>query len=302
MDEGRKVGLSSTVGMPTFLPLFARTLGMASVRRLTSAVGIVPAVKKKSAITAKKMLWVAVAVDVFSGLMTTYGLVFVGSGVYTVIYSSTTAFTAVLSRLLGEKLETAQWISIAIITLGLLVNASAVLDASSLVAKNGTVQSYAEVVFGITLMLLGTILHAMSYIVNSYIIKKQGVSAFDLCSSMGESEAAILAAYSIGVSFLFGFSDTYAAVILDAPLAIVVFFGIMLMAALHALSFFAMLEEISPVSISILKALLAVTVFSFAAVLFCDNMASQCYSFVKAGGMMLVVFGSVTFVMSEHVR
>ena len=66
---------------------------------------------------------VPTAVDLCSGVLVMMGLLVVGSGVYVVIYSSCTAWTAVLSRLfLRRRLARMQWLGVALCTLGLAAN------------------------------------------------------------------------------------------------------------------------------------------------------------------------------------
>lgn len=63
------------------------------------------------------------AVDLCSGVLVMMGLLVVGSGVYVVIYSSCTAWTAVLSHLfLRRRLTRMQWLGVVLCTLGLAAN------------------------------------------------------------------------------------------------------------------------------------------------------------------------------------
>ena len=68
------------------------------------------------------------SLDFFSGILVLLGLVHVGSGIFTVVYSSTTAFCAIFSCCSGApsgRLRRGQWLAVAGITLGLLLNAVA---------------------------------------------------------------------------------------------------------------------------------------------------------------------------------
>mmetsp|Transcript_13625 Transcript_13625/g.26310 ORF Transcript_13625/g.26310 Transcript_13625/m.26310 type:complete len:347 (-) Transcript_13625:127-1167(-) len=313
MDQVKYMGATSE-WPPTLLPLLARCVGMYFVKfvaELLVKLGITekslgrPQVQDKviyaeteSGQLSKKLLAVAVAIDISSGMLTTSGLLLVGSGVYTVIYSSTTAFTAVMSWFLGQHLVSGQIISIAMITMGLVINGLAVIDA----AGSASSAEALHVALGIICVLLGTVLHAAAYVFNERVIKTHNVSPFVLCSQMGAVEASLLAIYNLGLITVYGsdflYLDSIRATGTSSSDVAIGYLALMFMDSLHALSFFAMLGQLGAVTTGVLKSLLAVSVFSFAAIFFCDKEATQCFSVMKAASLLVVLFGSAAYRIS----
>lgn len=276
----------------TMLPLLANTLGMASV-----GLFVVPT-KREAPLPAAQRFW-ATAIDMTSGALTSSGIVLVGSGTFTVIYSSTPAWTAVISFVLGHTvLDGGQWLGIAFVTLGLAMNGLGLLDAAD------DESSADSLGLGVLLSLGGTVLHAGAFVFNERVIKVTKVAPFELCAKIGAAETALLLLYT---AFLLATNDADALYL--APVraagatvgAVVVGYGLLVFInAMHALAFFAMLGQLGAVSTGVLKAVLAVLIFTFAAVFFCENQASQCFSPFKAGSMLLVLFGSFVFVLATQ--
>lgn len=127
---------------PAGITVLCNTLGMASVGLLAAGVKRLFAAltANKAGGTAEgsssttttassalpvldKRVLLAAAVDLASTLLSVSGLMLVGSGVYVIMYSSCTAWVAILSRaLLGKRLPTLRWLGVALCTLGLVVN------------------------------------------------------------------------------------------------------------------------------------------------------------------------------------
>ncbi|GBG30914.1 Hypothetical Protein FCC1311_071352 [Hondaea fermentalgiana] len=313
MDKVKYLGATSD-WPPTLLPLLAHCIGMFAVRNVAQALvafNVVDASLGKPSNVAddgkegfrplpRRQLAIATCIDVSSGMLTSSGLLLVGSGVYTVIYSSTTAWTAVLSWLLGQELLSGQWLGIAFVTLGLIMNGLGVLDA----AGSASQAEAMHIFIGVVCVLVGTVLHAAAYVYNERVIKRSRVSPFELCSQVGGVETALILGYNLALTFVYDFNTLYVDAVADkgasyASVALA-YSALVAVNSLHSLSFFAMLGQLGAVTTGVLKSLLAVSVFFFAAVLFCDKQATQCFSSFKAASMLVVLFGSAVFRMASE--
>lgn len=91
-------------------------------------------------------------------LFSIYRMVYCGSGLFQVAFSSVAVFSAIYSRLiLGVYVSPTQWFGIAIVTTGLCISS---------LSSNSHSES---LVLGIILTLIGAQFYALSYIVNEYI-------------------------------------------------------------------------------------------------------------------------------------
>mmetsp|Transcript_11722 Transcript_11722/g.19093 ORF Transcript_11722/g.19093 Transcript_11722/m.19093 type:complete len:344 (-) Transcript_11722:743-1774(-) len=308
---------------PTLLPLAANCIGMFFVGYCGPIVAWArqrqdgldkQGGKIKDNILTSKVLFIATVIDLVSGMLTSSGLLLVGSGVYTIIYSSTTAWTAVLAWFLGEELPSTKWFGIAIVTLGLTINGIGVLEDSWVEYQSKDDDEKAEahqhhainVAIGVLFMILGTILHAGAFVYNERVIKGMGVSPFHLCSQIGKVEVCILLVYNFVLICLYGPTYLYLEGVNDAgstvSSVIWSYLGLIMTNMVHALAFFSMLGQLGAVSTGILKSVLAVSVFSFAAIFYCSIDASQCLTPFKAASMVIVIFGSFTFVLASKQR
>ena len=90
-------------------------------------------------------------------------MVYCGSGLFQVAFSSVAIFSAIYSRIFLKTFITPlQWVGIVIVTMGLVVSP---LSSN---AKGGSP------IVGILLTLLGAQFYAISYIVNEYISVSEG--------------------------------------------------------------------------------------------------------------------------------
>ena len=61
--------------------------------------------------------------DLTSGILITTGLLMLGGALYTVIYSSTTVWTALIARCSGEALSSGRWLGVLLVTAGMVLGA-----------------------------------------------------------------------------------------------------------------------------------------------------------------------------------
>ena len=160
------------------IPMLCNTLGMwmaASFSMFT----------REAAIDTKRQysraIIVATALDFASGLLVMLGLLSVGSAEFALIYSSCTAWTAMLSWACGMKLKALEWSGVVLVTLGLFLNAGTKDNA-------GEEEQSHPSVWGSFVLLVGTVLHSASFVYNEINLKdeKAKISPHFLCSAMGK--------------------------------------------------------------------------------------------------------------------
>ena len=258
---------------------------------------------------------VASSIDLCSGLLVMIGLLSVGSGMYVIIYSSCTAWTAVISRVfLGKRLHPLQAIGVVLCTLGLCANglASALhVEETALVdtedhpatrAFHG--QTRGAVVVGALAVLAGSILHSGMFVLVEKGAASRGmrdeIAPLDMCSRMGCVESGVVACWVAGLVMAFSPAEVLVAPQLAAHNTTLWYAG-MLYAALtaanmlHALSFFVLIGQLGATGSSVLKGLHAVLVFCFSALFYCRFQSSQCATPLKVCAMALVLAGTIVY-------
>jgi drug/metabolite transporter (DMT)-like permease len=114
---------------------------------------------KFSDIKDYKSIGLLCLLDIISQTLNYSGLIFAGSLVFTILYSSCTMWAALFSRLiLYKKLHNLQWMGVFIILIGLLIGS---LDSAN-EGKN--------VFIGVILILSGSMLHSLTYIVSEIML------------------------------------------------------------------------------------------------------------------------------------
>ena len=92
--------------------------------------------------------------------MLTNGLMLCGASVFTVVYSSITIYTALLSKIFfGRDMHPLQWLGIVITILGLAIVTKAEEDSEA-----------PTVMYGIFLVLVGTMAHSSIYVLTEYVL------------------------------------------------------------------------------------------------------------------------------------
>mmetsp|Transcript_32539 Transcript_32539/g.104132 ORF Transcript_32539/g.104132 Transcript_32539/m.104132 type:complete len:179 (+) Transcript_32539:743-1279(+) len=123
-----------------------------------------------------------------------------------------------------------------------------------------------------------------------------GLHPFLLSSGMGAAETAALAAWNGALLSRHG-PQLYAPHDGEVELGTValLYAGLTLVNAMHALVFFELLDRIGAVSSAVMKGVQLVLVFVFSVLFFCRYQASQCFSWPKAIGVATVVAGLLTY-------
>ena len=315
--------------------------------------------KKTKAIPHLLIVFLCIIDAISAGLNLT-GLVFCGSGVYTVVYSSVTMWTAIFSWIiLGRKLQALQWLGIWIIVVGLsltsvfapstigpVVNVgsgpddgeSVVVDdggssggggsgggggesvltfsltfspPSSASQSNLVSDSSSRMSLGIVLVVCGSLLHSLSYIISEIILttfQASGITPFRLSSIMGMFGLAVFGFWQVIYTL-----PRFQVLVVDevhrhgGVLWVIVLSYALLVACslIHAISFFSLIKRLGSTTTGVLKGLQSVLTFVLSHYFFCAIQASQCFSNTKGislGLVLLGVFFYSYFEVPEDVR
>lgn len=161
------------------IPMLCNTLGMWLASSFSMLCGLDTEQHPRPSLS--KAVVVAAVLDFSSGLLVMLGLLSVGSAEFAVIYSSCTAWTAVLSWICGIPLKPQEWAGVVLVTLGLLLNAAVKQEEGQGVDSSSSV-------IGSLVLLAGTILHSACFVYNEIKLndEKAKLSPQYLCSMMGK--------------------------------------------------------------------------------------------------------------------
>lgn len=277
------------------LPVLCNSLGMALVTPLTRCMQLSSA--DSSSLLAKKTsddadVIKVTLLDLTANSLVTVGLMNVGSATFTVIYSSSAAWTAILSWCMyGNPLSEFQIAGVSSVTMGLLLN------GLGHAVEDGSRSSESTWIFTMSclVLLLGTVLHSMVTVKMAEFSKDIQQRAYYLATRMGMLQAGILASYV--VLRLMWMGQGHEAI----PLALLPWLGLLCsFQSLHAVSFFGMLGRIGAVGSAVLKGFLALNTFGLAAAMFCDQSHSeQCMTPMKGLSMVLVMAGGILYAVAS---
>lgn len=228
-----------------------------------------------------RLLWCCCLAEIIGDNLLFTGLVFAGSGVYTVIYSSVTVFVALIRIFwLNRPLTLGQWVSIIAICCGLAATCISSRD-------HGT-----DVILGVILTFAGSVSMAVMYVVCEHLLSTpsapppESVSMFvGLVGSVVMTGYAGVRVFPHRQSFLLdpvAEKGGHVATIVGLfALVIVCDFG-------HYMAFYRICTG-NAVSAGVNKAVQSIGIFGLSAILFCNEQESQCFNWVK--GMAAVVVG-----------
>lgn len=209
-------------------------------------------------------------VDIVGQVLNYTGNGMAGSGLFAVIYASVSIWCGVLSWIVGlRKLTILQWITIFIVFGGLAIAAAD--------AKSGG----SEVLSGVILIIIGSILHAVMYVACEYVAVRGGdekIPPHINASSMGINATVVFFAWNMAYTLprwdnLIGEPVKQAAKFdLAEPwmLALLVV-AVALFNFVHSATFYFLLKWLGSVSCALMKGIQAVAVFVVADPIFCNR-------------------------------
>jgi len=250
-----------------------------------------------------RRILIATAFDFTSGCLLTTGLLMLGGGIWVVIYSSTTVWTAVFACCTGQRLAPGRWAGVLLVSGGMVLSASGnFADAA------GDVTATMSLALGCASTLVGTMLHAAMFVYSELSIKQAGIDMFVLCASMGFIETVVLVCWNLGLFAVWGPSlympeeqvgvEQHAGLVASPAQLVVLYSALTLNNAVHAWAFFHMLERVGAVTSAVMKGVQLVLVFGFSFFFFCQLQTTQCFSWTKAAGVATVTTGLLVYACS----
>jgi len=248
----------------------------------------------------KRKLAILCSVDVVSQGLCQYGLAVAGSSLYIVIYSSTTIWIALLSRIvIRRKLSSGQWIGCCIVVAGLAITGGNL-------ASQLSDRSNAEIALGAGMILFGSVSHAYTWVLVELLLgESDPVPPEAVSTVMGVAGVGTFCAWQLictlprADQLVFdvirahgGHNDVIALSYLLLTLASLV----------HAVTFYHLVGRMGAVTAGVLKGCQAVAVFIGSHFFFCEAQESQCFSVFKAWSLVLVLLGTATYALSRGSR
>ena len=145
--------------------------------------------------------------DMTATTLLNVGLIYTPVSIYQMTRGSIVLFVAILSVLfLKRKITKLEWISLIIVTLGVVIvglsgSTSSKSDAAQAIAKKET---SALVVIGISLIVLATLFQAIQFVVEEHILSKKSIVPLKLVYFEGFYGATILLTIMIILNFIIG--------------------------------------------------------------------------------------------------
>lgn len=230
------------------------------------------------------------------------GLSIAGSGLYQVVFSGATVFTALLTTFfLRKRLTFLQWLFVAVITAGLMITAEQVTHST-------TEAGAASLVSGVSFVLVSCLFYSTNYVIAEHFLDHTSADVSDEETSVLPPPSSLdLSLYTGGTCLvLFGaYILTYTipnwkelvtssiekhhgnkAIILKE------YIYLMVASFFHAISHYDIVATVGAVPVGVLNAIRAVSVFGASSMLFCSHQASQCYNSRKGASTAVVVMGA----------
>lgn len=233
-------------------------------------------------------------IDVVATTTTLFGQLMVGSGIYNIIYSSVTIWSAVGSLILLKRRLTAwMWAGVAIVTVGLMVSGVGALTSF------GT-----DKLIGMVVVLAGTILHSCVYWVTEYfcITRMHPIHPRILAGYIGMFGVSIFAVYiliytvphwdSLFVEPVEVAGGSYWHVAL-------LYLALILMDWMHLYAQFTAVVSLGAVMVGVNKAVSSAGVFILSHLVFCSSDSGQCIDLFKIVSLLLVLGGVVLYTLAS---
>lgn len=231
-------------------------------------------------------------VDIVAQTANYTGASMAGPTIFAIIYSSVTIWTAVFSRvLIFRQMNMGQWAGVTIVFLGLTITAVDSVEVGPKVFR------------GSCLVLAGSALHALTYVMNEMVMTKgEKLDPKINCSVQG------LVGTTAFLTWQIFYTRQHFEVLIQDPMnaagtsfarAALILLSISVSNLIHALAYFYTLKLFpgGATSAGIMKGLQAVLVFIFTSLVFCGRTggSEMCFSGVKLFSLGTVIFGILMY-------
>jgi drug/metabolite transporter (DMT)-like permease len=229
--------------------------------------------------------------DLTAQAMNYTGIPLAGPTIFAIIYSSVTVWTAIFSLIFLKRLLSGpQWLGVVVVFAGLCITG---LQSVSLGQ---------DVIHGSLLVLLGSCMHALTYVMSEGIMQQDKVTVQANCAIQGMVCCTCVALWQVI------YTRTHVEDVLLRPMqeagttwihAALILLSFALANFVHALCFFFTLRHFpgGATSAGVGKGLQAVLVFGVTSLLYCGRLggAEMCFSNLKLISLVVVVSGVVLF-------
>ena len=143
---------------------------------------------RKIGIIRWQRVFVIAFFDMLAHVLNMNGLLYAGSAIFTVIYSSVTVYNAIFAHIILKKhLHFFQWCGVVFVMLGLALTSL------------GTKNDGKDVFFGICLILVGSMIHSSTYIMSeiSLVRTESPIAPQLLCTLLGSIELVAIVCWQI---------------------------------------------------------------------------------------------------------
>ena len=223
--------------------------------------------------------------DMISYALNIHGLIYAGSVTYTIVHTSLTVYTAAFSMIFFDiELSRIQLIGVSVTIFGLIL---AIINAES---------DGAEVLFGTILILIGTLIHSLTYIATEYVLIKvdDAISPELLCSISGFIPALFYATWQVVYTI-----PNYEQVIVhsiesahgNVDIVILCYTLLGLAAFVHSTLFYFLIHSLGSTMTSSSKIIQALIIFVASHYAFCPARKSQCLTTSKAVSFAATLLG-----------
>lgn len=236
-------------------------------------------------------------IDIIAQSTNYTGATLAGPTIFAIIYSSVTVWTAIYSRImLQRKLRLPQWVGIFIVFGGLSITAKSSVSIGP------------DVFHGAVLVILGSSLHAMTYVLSEAIMNSQSTSSTQKISV--EMNCAIQGVIASSVFILWQilytrkhFEDKIYLPMKEAGTSIekasAILISLSLSNLVHSYSFFYTLKHFpgGATSAGVMKGVQAVLVFIFSSMVYCGTIGGDemCFSTIKFISLVVVIGGMLLY-------
>ncbi len=252
--------------------------------------------------------------DIFSSFLHMTGLVFAGSSIYTLAYSSVTITTAFLSRImLKRRLQALQWLGLSLICIGLgfsgvlkqFPNFHAFNQSFALPAGVGHSGSQADTYTlmteedrmsaGVALIVAGSLVHSFCFVLTEVLLTSRSVAVprvppHTMCISLGLSGLLVCGSWQAVFTW-----RRWDGLMIRPNLA---FVSILLTAnsIVHTLCFFRFIIDRGSTTVAVLKAVQASMLICFSHLVYCGAIhPASCLTLPRAGSVALSLTGALLY-------
>eukprot|EP00949_MAST-11_sp_MAST-11-sp1_P002754 g2754.t1 len=246
---------------------------------------------------------VTLACDILGNIASQFSIVYCGSLLYMVVYSSITVFSALIRwRVYDKPLSRQKWMAVGCITVGLtltMVGADVGSDAS---VDSG---SLGLIFFGMVLALCGAIFYALVYVLTEQIMDAGETTPSPLAMATftgfyGSLCTSVYILLFVGPSWSSlvlrpakAKGSTYAAIVAQYVL-------LLAMCGAHNLSFVFTSKETGAVVAGVNKSLQTISVFIFSAIFFGNEHIEQRFTVGKGLSLIFVIVGVLLYSSSAR--